>query len=222
MGLVVSIRREKKKDEKKHTILASAEALVRAQGHTEFSMAELSRSAGLSTATIYNLLQSKASVLYALLNSSLDKVIAATPAQGNDPVENAIRASEIAANTFTSDTALFKPLYRYLLGVSDPVHRPAFMGRALAFWMEHLAGLRDAGMLPPGVGLEELARDHQIYFLGTLDLWVQGELSDEGFRAQIIYSSILRLYAVPGEAERGRLAPLAESLGKVVRAEAGF
>ena len=70
------------------------------------------------------------------------------------------------------------------------------MNRALALWERWLAPLEHSGRLPRGIGLRDLAREYRIYFAGALDLWVQDELDDEQFLAQIRYGCLLRLLAL--------------------------
>jgi AcrR family transcriptional regulator len=216
------VTRDEQKDARRRRIVAAAEALVRETGSTDFSMIALARRAQFSVATLYNLLNSKSSVLYVLLNSSLDAIVSAAstmPADA-DPVRAAIRASDVAGDVFASDPAFLKPLYRYLLGVADPLHRPAFMARALHYWETHLGGLDRAGLLPTGLGLAELARDHAIFFSGALDLWVQGELDDDQFRAQVRHGGLVRLLAIDDADGRALVLRELAVTAPVVRAAA--
>lgn len=57
----------------------------------------------------------------------------------------------------------------------------------------------------PGIGLEDLAREFQIFFTGVPDLWVQHELDDARFRVQERYGLLLRLLALGDAAEDARL-----------------
>lgn len=210
--------RDEQKDERRRRIVEAARKLVRETGSTDFPVGDLARRAGLSVATLYNLLGSKSTVLYILLNESLDHLISAASAvTDEDPVCAALEASKVAGEAFTADHHFLRPLYRYLLGVFDPVHRPAFMARALAFWEQRLAGLEAAHMLPAGLGLTELARDHQIFFAGALDLWVQGELSDEQFRAQVRHAGLLRLLALNTREMRPALIAELAKIAPIIR-----
>lgn len=44
-----------------------------------------------------------------------------------------------------------------------------------------------------------------IYFIGVLDLWVQHELDDDAFRAQIVFGSCLLLMSVADDSTRAQL-----------------
>lgn len=198
--------REQQKEGRREAILAAAEALVRETGSTDFSVGMLALRADVSVATLYNLIGSKGTILYALLNRTMDQLEAATrvpPADG--PYVQALAAAEAVARVYTSDSDYLRPLWRFELGVFEPEHRPLLMNRALKFWAGRLKALEDAKRLPKGIGLFDLAREYQIFFTGVLDLWVQKELSDERFGVQVRYGILLRLLALGDPQEHERL-----------------
>lgn len=199
--------REQRKEGRRDAIILAAEALIRETGSTDFSVGMLAIKAGVSVATLYNLIGSKGTVLYVLLNRTMDLLdTLVIPSRGTgDPFAQALDAADVVAAVFVGDPDFLRPLYRFLLGVIEPVHRPALMNRALAYWESRLRSLAQAGLLPEGIGLTDLAREYQIYFAGALDLWVQGELSDPQFRAQIHYGCVLRLLALGDAAAQPRL-----------------
>jgi len=188
-------------------LLEAAASLIRTSGGTEFSMLALAEAAGMSPATPYNLLGSKVGVLWALLNYSLDKIqdklsLLRAP---NDPFERVVLAAALGAELFTAESDFYRPLYRFLVGCGDPVHRPQFMDRALAFWMHATELLNQRGYLQAPIDQVEMSRELEIHFLGVLDLWVQHELDDDEFQAQIVFGTALLLLAVADEAGRTRL-----------------
>lgn len=129
------------KQVRRQRLLDAAASLVRTSGNTDFSMLTLAKLAGVSPATPYNLLGSKVGVLYALLNSSLDKVLQRLD-QANDqddPFECVVQAAVNGAEFFASEPDFYRPLFQFLLGCEDPVHRPLF------FWIAHSA----TGSSPP-------------------------------------------------------------------------
>ena len=204
--------RVEKKEEKRRQIISAAEELIREENSSEFSMLDLSKRCNLSIATIYNLMVSKPTILFSLLNRSLDRLFEAAPARESDAIQAAIKASEIATEIFTSDPDLLKPLYRYLLGLFDPVHVPELRDRALSFWMSHFEGLEERGLLPEGLGLMEFARDHQIFFAGVLVVWAQEEIDDRTFCAQVRHGGIVRLLAVTDDDHRAALLEMLKEL----------
>jgi AcrR family transcriptional regulator len=66
--------REKQMAERRGRILDAAESLIRQTGGTDFPMLALAERAEVSPTTPYNLFGSKAGVLYALLNRTMDQI----------------------------------------------------------------------------------------------------------------------------------------------------
>lgn len=192
---------------RRERLLEAAASLIRRSGGTDFSMLALAEEAGVSPATPYNMLGSKAGILWALINYSLDKVLdrlSLLHAPGN-PYERVVQAAALGAEVFTSESDFYRPLYRFLLGCSDPVNRAQFMDRALGYWMHATEHLDQLGALQSPLNQAEISREMTIHFLGVLELWVQHELDDDQFRAQVVFGNALMLLAVADEPERARL-----------------
>ena len=191
-------RREQAKQERRERILDAAESLVEQSASTDFSMQRLAKHAGLSPFTTYNLIGSKATVLYALLNRSIDRMDMAMPLANppKDPIERMFDAGDVIVDVYVARPDLYRPLLRYLFGVVDTIHRPAFMDRAYRYWHTAVQPLADRGRLRAGITPIDLARDMQMFFTGTLEYWVVDEISDAEFRAQIRHGFSLRLLAL--------------------------
>lgn len=189
---------EKAKNKRRQAILSACEKLIRKTASTDFSMKDLAAEAGISTYTTYNLIGSKATVFYVLLNRGLDE-IADEREQGSpsaEPLQCVLDAGRAGASVFASDPDFYRPLMRYLLGVPDPVNRPAYMGRAFDYWCNALRPLEDGAILRDGVSTQALARNLQVFFTGALDYWVHCELSGDELNAQIQYGIAIHLHAL--------------------------
>ena len=199
--------RERKKNDRRSRIIEAAEALIRETGAIEFTMNALAERAGFSTPTTYNLIGSKATVLYILLNRYQDRLDEAVDlrSSSDDPFEEVIRASDIAVSIYSEEAIFLRPLMRFLLGIPDVVHRPAFMARGYRYWLRALEGLTEKGYLEGDVGIDEFARDMLIYFSGLIDFWVHGELNEEQFRLQARVGVIMRLMAVADRPKKKKL-----------------
>jgi AcrR family transcriptional regulator len=188
--------RQQQKDNRRLSILRSAELLIREHGSTEFSMRALAATANVSPATIYNLLGSKATVLYILLNQSLDRVDTArlhTLASG-DPVDQVFHAADVAVELYTADARLNQPLQRFVIGESHAVHRAAYMDRAFRYWMAVVTPLFKQKLMPATIKPQDLARDLELYFAGTMTLWIHNELNGYQLGAHIRLGVALRLH----------------------------
>lgn len=199
--------RENQKEDRRTRILDAAEALVRETGATGFPMTQLAERAAFSGPTPYNLFGSKSAILYALLNRSLDDLFTdvARSVHGVDPMEPVIEAAHTAASAFAADPQYYRALYGFVLGVKDPVYRPAFLERCLVYWKQGLEPLVAASAQPLPVPMEQLARLLVINFIGALDQWVQFELDDEQFVTQVLYGTQVQLLAVTADERRRAL-----------------
>lgn len=182
--------REKQSDERKRRILDVADALIRQTGGTEFSMRMLAEMAQVSPATPYNLFGSKDGVLSASLARSLAVIVVeGLAAHSAQPLDFVITANQAAVNRLVGEKALLRPLYLYLLGVVDPLHRPGHIKSSLYFW-------RTVAETAGGNGLEltdceMLSAMLFSHFLGLLELWIHQDIDDDGFLARAVYGGLL-------------------------------
>lgn len=187
--------REKQVAERRERILRTAESLIRKTRGTEFTMRSLAAAAEVSPATPYNLFESKEGLLYSLLSRSLDAFEArGLRFKSDGPLDHVIEAAENAVHIFVGDPSFLRPLYRFLLGVTDPIHRPKFISRSHAFWRATLDTAVERKLLVKGVSNDDLAYALLAHFIGVLDLWVHRDVDDRGFRAHATYGVILHLW----------------------------
>lgn len=191
-------KREIAKEERRKRILDAAEELIEQTGSTEFSMSQLAEKAKISPYTTYNLIGQKSSVLYVLLNRSLDNIdiISEKMADIDNPVEFVFKAAQNIVEVFTARSDLYRPLFRYLLGSPDPIHRPDFMKRSSDYWCFAFEPLSKAGYLDGAIQKIDLVREAQMFFTGVLEYWVHHDLTDEEFGAYARHGFSIRLLAL--------------------------
>lgn len=179
-------------------------------------MAELAKAAQVSRATTFNLCQSKMVILYALLNRSLDRVQdEVTRATADpDPFVRIMRSAEEVARLFAADSKFYRALYRVLLGISDPVHRPAFMERAMTYWMTSLEGLGERGLFTADMRREDLALSLLSLYLGVMGLWVHGEIGDKEFVSRAAYCALSLTLGVATPTDRAHVQNLMKKCQK--------
>lgn len=199
--------RERQKHQRMTRAIDAAEALIRETGSTDFTMAELARRAELSPATPFNLFGSKSALLYDLLNRCMDQFLDASrkAASTKDPYDRAIKVGTVLADYFAQDPEFYRPLFQHLVGVTDQDRRPAYMDRGLELWHLAVSGLDEQGALTDDINRDQLARVFVAHFLGALDLWVQGELNNKEFPAQVSYGMALILMSIADDAGLERL-----------------
>lgn len=185
-------------EDRRAALFATAEAMIRETGSTDFSMRGLAERAGLSPATTYNLIGSKATVLYHVLISRMAPLFGVEAAIARDmsQVDRVVAAGEFAVDCFVDDSIVFRPLFQHLLGVPDATHRPLFMAQAHAYWVRAVEPLAD--VLPDDGSLttSDLARNLHVFFAGALDLWVHEELTAAQFRAQTRHGIAVQLLGI--------------------------
>ncbi|MES2492517.1 MAG: TetR/AcrR family transcriptional regulator [Pseudomonadota bacterium] len=201
--------RKQQREYRRQHILDVTEALIRETNGTDFTMVEVARRARMSEPTPYNLFGGKGAIIYALLNGAMDDLMlgeqayAAGSAAALHPVVAMIHAAEF----FIADPELFRPLFKYQLGEYAYAERPAYMDRALQYWRTSLNALVTDGTLDPALGGSGFSRDDLAIPLlaqsvGLLDLWVQGEFTDDEFRARMTISAALIVYPAVDAASR--------------------
>jgi len=199
--------RERGLHDRRARILDAAEKLIRETGNTDFTVATLAERSALSGPTPYNLFGSKAAILYALLNRSLDPVVAVERKASGvaDPVARVLSAANLAADVFVNDPVFYRPLYQFLLGVGDTQQRPAFLQRSLEFWQRAVGDLMESDQVPQATQSHGLARMLVMNFVAALELWVHQELDHEQFRAQVLYGAAMLLLGFASEPQRVEL-----------------
>lgn len=199
--------RERGLHDRRARILDAAEKLIRETGNTDFTVATLAERSALSGPTPYNLFGSKAAILYALLNRSLDPVVAVERKASGvaDPVARVLSAANLAADVFVNDPVFYRPLYQFLLGVGDTRHRPAFLQRSLEFWQRAVGDLLESNQVPLSAQSDGLARMLVMNFVAALELWVHQELDHQQFRSQVLYGAAMLMLGFASEAQRAVL-----------------
>ena len=216
--------RKQQREERRQRILNVTEALVRESNGTDFSMVEVARRARMSAPTPYNLFGTKGAILYALLNRAMDQLMQGELAykSGKVPALHPVMAMTHAADFFISDPELFRPLFKYQLGEYAYSERPAYMDRALEYWRTSLDGLVAARMLDRGHSERGFSRDDVAVPLlaqsvGLLDLWVQGEFTDDEFGARMAISAALIVHPVVNDAARIHLDVIIRAVKPKIR-----
>jgi len=219
--------REKQMADRRQRILDAADVLIRTSGGTEFSMRSLAAAAEVSPATPYNLFGSKEGVLSSLLSNSLDGTMSeGLLSKSDNPLDFIISSTEIAVDILVRDQALLRPLYQYLLGVVDPIHRPTHIKRSLHFWrvvaMTVSTRERPDGSAVETIDFESFSYVLLSHFVGLLDLWIHEDIDDEAFRIRAVYGGIVIVSSlIPKESAKdmdARLRTARQELRKITPA----
>lgn len=189
--------REKQMKERRTRILNAAERLIRKTGSTNFSVRALAVASEVSPVTPFNLFGSKEGLLYALLLRSLNQFFSkGLVFKSPDPNYHVIEAAEITVGIFVNDPNFLRPLYRVLLGVSHPEHRPKFMERTFAYWKTAVLTIPGITKTQDEASINLLTHALMAHFIGLMELWIHKDFDDDGFRVHVICGFILMLLSV--------------------------
>ncbi|MES2493662.1 MAG: TetR/AcrR family transcriptional regulator [Pseudomonadota bacterium] len=181
---------------RRQSVIDCAEALIAASGDTSFSMEELARHAGVSMQTIYNQFGSKSSLLFQLLNRTVDEIdLGRSRDRAPDPIDRVFHAVEDVVATYLARPQFYRALLRHLFGVDDPVNRPIFIRKGRGFWDRAAAGVFARWRGCP-VTADEFADDLLLLTTGALEGWIQHDFTDDEFRAAMRRGTALRLLAL--------------------------
>ena len=199
-------RREQGKARRRRRILDAAAELVEAEGLDGVTMRRLSEAAGVSYATVYNLVGAKEDVLVGVLRAGLEDLGAQLAAVGSpDPLD---RARAVVAGVV--DHFVGRPvLYRALV---QAVHDPATGARGLPIRRRTIAlyesSIRDAieqGSLGDELDAHVLAVHVTLAVNGVIRRWAAGEIDAAGFRAEADYALRVALLGVATPSTRKKL-----------------
>lgn len=157
-------------------ILDAAERLIRADAGTQFSMRALALEAGVSQATPFNLLGSKAKILEALLLRSF-ALPQAEPEAFNPAEHNALDYAfdfcELVAQRYGADEAYYRALMSGLGAAFDSLLA------GIANWQLVLTVALHQGDLRPDTPIASLAETIELGIAGTMGFWASGDLASE-------------------------------------------
>jgi AcrR family transcriptional regulator len=198
--------REAGKEARRQRILDAAAAIVEEGGLDALTMRRLSDTAGVSYATVYNLVGGKEDVLVAVLQSELARLSRELAAlETKNPIDH---ERELVAGLV--DHCVARPrLYRPLVLA---VHAPAAGGRGLPIRRRTIATherlIREAiarGLLVDDLDAAVLARHVTLAVNGVLRRWASGETRRSEFRAEADYALLASLLGVASPSTRKRL-----------------
>jgi AcrR family transcriptional regulator len=198
--------REQGKERRRRRILDAAARLVEADGLDGLTMRRLSDAAGVSYATVYNLIGAKEDVLVAVLRAGLEDLAGELAAvESCNPLERAEALVKGIVEHFVARPALYRPLVQ-------AVHEPAAGARGLPIRRRTIAryeaSIREAigqGLLRDDLDPHVLARHVTLAVNGAIRRWAVGEMGAAGFRAEADYALRVTLLSVATRSIRKKL-----------------
>ncbi len=120
---------------RRRRLVEVAQALIRERGDAGFSMAQLAANAGVSPATPYNLLGSKAAILRLVVREDFARFKARLPAAGHDgPLVSLLGACDLVVTHYEADRRFHRGLLRAAFSADAAEVRDLMSMEGLALW----------------------------------------------------------------------------------------
>ena len=189
------MKREDAIEARRQAIFHAAGQLIRETRSTEFSMPALAKRAGLSNATTYNIIGTKSTVLYHLLDKCVEDLL--EMGRRNEDrgmsADQVMAAADAAIDHFVSDADFYRPLMQHLLGATDLGARPSFMSKALRYWRVSLGISRSSQGASADHAGNAMAQIIHMLFVGAINSWIYGDLDADDMRHTVKHGIALVL-----------------------------
>ena len=193
------------REARRRNVIDAAHMLVRETGGTGFSMAQLAQRAGVSPATPYNLMGSKAEILRRLVEdeyASFAVRLAQQPPR--PPLPHLLHALDLIAVHYLAEPQFYRGLYGAMIGIEDNPLRALMSEEGQRRWTALVAAALDQGALAPLLGAEDLTALLLRNVAATVEAWLAEHWDDQRFTRELHRASrliLLGLAAPPWAAE---------------------
>lgn len=189
------------------TLVDAAHALIRDTGGTGFSMLELARRAGVSPATPYNLLGSKAEVLRRVVRDEYDSFsarLALLPPE--TPLNRLLHAVDLVVVHYAAEPNFYRGLYLSILDVRANDLRAMMTAEGQLLWCDMIRLAVEAGelarILPDGMLTALLLRTMG----ATVEAWLAEDWDQTQFAREMFIASRTIMLGLLPEAHRAEMA----------------
>lgn len=211
VGTAKGARREQGKDSRREAILEAARSLIREFG-PQVSAEKIAPRAGVSTATVYNLIGPREQLLGMLISELFEQLRAAISGfKAVDPFRVGEAVVAVSADMFIADSKLWLSVIPEVKGAFGALIRPYVTFQPINLQREAMLTAKQLGMLRRAADPEMTAVQIYAAYNGALFLWAGGLLTDDAFRshAKAGYWAILAALA-SGEHRRQALRELTD------------
>ncbi|MBO6656853.1 MAG: TetR/AcrR family transcriptional regulator [Pseudomonadales bacterium] len=180
--------------ERRERILQSARDQLSRLGYEGLNMRDLAVEANVSTSTLYNLYQSKDTLILAALQDLLAGLNEAVVGTGVRGVERCIANAEAIADQIVDTPRYAEAMAKMLFAgeQSDPIVR-ALLGTALEQQREMLNEMLESGEMDAGVDTEFIARSMTSTGWSAILLWMKGYVALHDFKREYVRNAMTTL-----------------------------
>ena len=200
-------RREQSKAGRRTAILDAARTLIRSHG-THVSAERIAQRAGVSTATVYNLIGPREQLLGLLLSEQFELLSATVAAMDlADPILFGDAVIVVSARMFNADPDLWRRVIPEVSGFFAASVQPFVSFQPINLQRHAMVTAKDLGLLSRAADPQATAMHIYAAYCGALSLWAGGVLSGDEFliHAQAGYWAVLAGLGSVGERRRAQL-----------------
>ncbi len=199
---------------RRRTMVTAAHALIRESGGTGFSMVQLAARAGVSAATPYNLIGTKADLLKLVVRDEFARFarrLARRPAA--QPLAHLEATIDLVVTHYCAEPAFYRGLYSALQGENSYTLRAMMLAEGQELWCALLRGAVDGGELTRVVDDGALTEVLLRVIAATTEAWLAEGWTQAQFAREMHLSTRLLLLGAATGAARDRIAAALNEVG---------
>ncbi|MEM9468020.1 MAG: TetR/AcrR family transcriptional regulator [Actinomycetota bacterium] len=209
--------RERNKALRVEAILDAAVELLDTADLDELTTDRIAAHAGVATATVYNLVGTRDRLLRAVIDRIVERLVeqvADASARDEDPIAVAHLIVDHSVAAFTEHSMAYRRIVAAGRSVGNG-HLPDIADPS-SLQVAALRRAQEQGILRDDVDVAGLGRQIYISWIGAMEHWANGRLSDDGFAVATRHGLLTVLVAAATDAERARFDAELADLGPVL------
>lgn len=182
------------REARRRNVIDAAHALIRETGGAGFSMLQLAQRAGVSPATPYNLLGTKAEILRRVVEDEFASFAGRLVVEPkHEPLPRLLRALDLVAVHYLAEPQFYRGLYGAMPGGEGNPLREAMHEQGQLLWRAMVQDALDDGALASLLSAEALTELLLRMVAATVETWLAEDWAQDRFAREMRLASRLVL-----------------------------